>query len=125
MYQPGMGPTVKAHDPNHNVLFSQHNYGGFCDAGSEGSYLDTMHNAGLAVIIGEFGYYTTSTPSDQFYQCALANFAAAPSHGVGLLAWHGTMLDGFELTADRTAFYAHSNGSGLSDFGTRLWALAH
>ena len=80
---------------------------------------------GLAVIIGEFGYYTTSTPSDQFYQCALANFAVGPSHGVGLLAWHATMLYGFELTADGTAFYEHTNGSGLSNFGTRLWALAH
>ena len=129
VYASNMGPTVLAHDSVHNVLFSQHNYAGYCDSGSEGTYLDTMHGAGLAVIIGEYGYtYNgTSTAGDYAtnYACALANFAAAPSRGVGLLAWHGTHGDYYALRTGSPQGAPFYSTSALTDFGTHVWALTH
>lgn len=126
VYASNMGPTVLAHDSVHNVLFSQHNYAGYCNAASEGTYLDTMHGAGLAVILGEFGYTDdgSSTAGDYAsnYACALANFAAAPSRHVGLIAWHGTHGDHYALRSSSQPFYGTA---ALTDFGSRLWAVTH
>lgn len=126
VYASNMGPTVLAHDSLHNVLFSQHNYAGYCDSASEGTYLSTMHGAGLAVVIGEFGYTDdgSSTAGDYAtnYACALANFVAAPSKSVGLLAWHGTHGDHYALRSSSQPFYGTA---ALSDFGSRLWTLTH
>ena len=129
MYEPSMGPAVLA--GNDNILFSQHNYAGYTDPASEGAYLDAMHAAHLAVIIGEFGYGFDGVSSSAAgwttdHAAALANFTAAPPRGVGLLWWHGTMGDGYSLKDDGNAFYADGGPeANLSDGGKRLWALGH
>lgn len=121
-----MGPTVLAHDPDHAVLFSQHNYAGYCDAAGEGAYLDAMHRANLAVVIGEFGYTDDGSSTAGDYQhnhdCALANFAAAPARGVGLLAWNGTHGDHYALRTGSQPFYGTTS---LTDYGQRLWNVTH
>ena len=127
MYDPSMGPAVLA--GNTNVIFSQHNHAGYCDYESEGAYLDAMHAAGLAVIIGEFGFSIDGSSSGggyaANYSCALANFAAAPSRGVGLVWWHGTGRDLYSLKTDGGAFFEGEPGANLSYAGSLLWKLGH
>jgi mannan endo-1,4-beta-mannosidase len=56
--------TVAAADPDANTLFSIHMYGVYTTPSSITSYLDAFRSAGLPLIIGEFGYRSTSADVD-------------------------------------------------------------
>jgi hypothetical protein len=112
-----------------NVLFSQHEYGGVDDSIGAAAYWDNVHKAGLAMIVGEFGYRLSSANDPGAYRQNLngANsvFDIAPKKGVGMLWWHATHGDDYSLKADGSAFYEGGPSANLSPGGQRLWDAGH
>lgn len=110
---------------NTNVLFATHNYGGHDSIASMSAYVDAVRANGAALLVGEFGYRLPPNEDAWNKSAALANMAVYKSKGVGILVWHATHGDGYSLMANGGPFYEGSGGSGLSDLGTRFWALTH
>ena len=112
-----------------NVLFSHHEYGGVDDSIGAAKYWDNVHDAGLAMIVGEFGYKLApgDDPSGyaQHVRGADSVFDIAPSKGIGMLWWHATHGDGFSLKANGKAFYDGGPSANLSPGGQRLWDIGH
>lgn len=129
-YDPSMAPALAA---NHsNLILEQHNfgaYGMYTSAEKLTAYVEAVRAAGLTPLIGEFGYTIdkSSTAGDYRanHDAAQAVFDAAPALGLGALWWHATHGDNYALTADGKAFWAGRGGQGLSEAGSRLWALGH
>lgn len=114
-------PTVKAHDPLHNVVMSLHNYGGHPDNAELSGYFDQVRAAGCDIEVGEYGY-TVSSPDPANVAGAQASMAVAPGKSVSLIVWHGTHNDCFALRTDCGSFYGTA---ALSDLGQRVWNLTH
>ena len=74
--------SVLASDPLGNIVFSIHMYGVFNTAGKVDSYLSTFVNAGLPLIIGEFGDQHTDGDPDED-----AIMLYAQTYGIGYLGW--------------------------------------
>jgi hypothetical protein len=127
VYDARMGRALD--DGECNVVFSQHEYGGIDDNIGAASYWERVHDAHLAMIVGEFGYSIDGTSTAGSYAQNLnganAVFANAPAEGVGVLWWHATHGDGYSLKADGGAFYEGGPSAGLSAAGQRLWDLGH
>jgi len=69
-------------DPLKNVVFSIHMYGVFDTAAKVQAYVSYFVNAGLPLVIGEFGYQHTDGDPDED-----AILSTAQSNGIGYLGW--------------------------------------
>ncbi|KAB8163770.1 cellulase family glycosylhydrolase [Streptomyces sp. 3MP-14] len=69
-------------DPDRNTIFSVHMYGVYDTAGEIQSYLGSFVNAGLPIVVGEFGHYHSDGDPDED-----TILATAQSWGLGWLAW--------------------------------------
>ena len=74
--------TVAAADPDANTLFSIHMYGVYTTASSITSYLDAFKAKGLPLIIGEFGYRSSSADVD-----VATVMAEAVKRNIGYYGW--------------------------------------
>jgi mannan endo-1,4-beta-mannosidase len=74
--------TVAAADPDANTLFSIHMYGVYTTASSITTYLDAFKAAGLPLIIGEFGYRSSSADVDD-----ATVMAEAVKRNIGYYGW--------------------------------------
>jgi mannan endo-1,4-beta-mannosidase len=69
-------------DPLRNTVFSVHMYGVFETAASIQNYLSHFVNAGLPLVIGEFGHLHTDGDPDED-----TILSSAESNGIGYLGW--------------------------------------
>ncbi|WP_327003833.1 glycoside hydrolase family 5 protein [Dactylosporangium sp. NBC_01737] len=74
--------SVLAADPLHNTVFSVHMYGVYDTAQEVYTYIDSYYNAGLPLIVGEFGHWHSDGPVDEDAIINHANY-----RGIGWLAW--------------------------------------
>ncbi|MBK7861322.1 MAG: cellulase family glycosylhydrolase [Archangiaceae bacterium] len=128
VYDPTMGPVVATDQCN--VVFALHAYGGLGGSPEHVTYFDAVRKAGLAMLIGEFGYTLTNTANPGAYvlnvKGATAAFEVAAAKGIGMLFWHATHGDGYSLKASGASFYGDGAPSAnLSAPGQRLWDLGH
>jgi mannan endo-1,4-beta-mannosidase len=73
---------VFAADPAGNTVFSIHMYGVFSQASTIRAYLDAFEDAGLPLVIGEFGHDHSDGDPDED-----AILAEAEARGLGYLGW--------------------------------------
>lgn len=109
---------VQASDPYHNCLFSIHMY---CEWSVNGNSTITTHlpavkNAGIPVIVGEFGYqHSEGTGTCDIDEVAIINTANA--NGIGWLAWswkgNGGGVEYLDLSTDWA-------GTALSPWGNTV-----
>lgn len=74
--------SVLASDPQHNTVFSIHMYGVYNTAAKINAYFDAFRNAGLPLLVGEFGHMHTDGDPDEN-----TIFAQAQARGLGYLGW--------------------------------------
>jgi mannan endo-1,4-beta-mannosidase len=74
--------SVLASDPLGNIVFSIHMYGVFNTAAKVDNYISAFVNAGLPLVIGEFGDQHTDGDPDE--DAIMAN---AVAYGIGYLGW--------------------------------------
>jgi cellulase (glycosyl hydrolase family 5)/S-layer family protein len=74
--------SVFASDPNRNTVFSIHMYGVFESADYINNYLLSFVNAGLPLVIGEFGHLHSDGDPDED-----AILSLAQTYGIGYLGW--------------------------------------
>ena len=129
-YEPMMAPEIAKRYGN--VILEQHNYGAYglySTPEKFGAYIETVRNAGLSPLVGEFGYTVSKDKSpevyDVNYESAQTVFAIAAERAVGALWWHATHGDNYSLTASGAAFWSSIDGTRLSDGGGRLWQFGH
>ena len=129
-YEPMMAPEIAKRYGN--VILEQHNYGAYglySTPEKFGAYTETVRNAGLTPLVGEFGYTVTRDKSpdvyDANYESAQTVLAIGAERDVGALWWHATHGDNYSLTASGAAFWSSTDGSRLSDGGGRLWQFGH
>jgi mannan endo-1,4-beta-mannosidase len=118
------GDEVLAADPQHNVVFSQHLYGYWKDAGSseanawgDGAPYDIaqafskLRDTGLAIIIGEFAW----DPTDEVTYTTKPAMKLMKDYGFGWVAWC------FNLSAtnvyDMVKADRYDSDADLTDFG--------
>ena len=77
-----MQPASLLQDPLRNTVFSIHMYGVFETAASIQNYLSHFVNAGLPLVIGEFGHLHTDGDPDED-----TILASAQAYGIGYLGW--------------------------------------
>lgn len=126
IYDPTMGPVIKANQCN--VLFSLHDYGGYGARADMSTYLNNVKNAGLPLIVGEFGEYYDgrsdgNSTGQQYRDASNAVFTYGPQRGVGVLYWHGTHGDDYSLKNNGGAFYDGGPSANLSWAGQKLWSI--
>jgi mannan endo-1,4-beta-mannosidase len=76
------GKELLAADPEHNLLFSVHMYGGAGNTERIKPYIDGVINQGLALCIGEFGWYHSDGDVDEDQILSYCR-----EKNVGWLAW--------------------------------------
>ena len=76
------GAALLDDDPDRNTIFSVHMYGAFDTPAKVESYVSQFVNAGLPLIIGEFGWNHSNGDPDED-----AIMAAAQRCGIGYVAW--------------------------------------
>jgi mannan endo-1,4-beta-mannosidase len=69
-------------DPLKNTVFSIHMYGVFDTAAKVQNYVSTFVNAGLPLVIGEFGHFHTDGDPDED-----TILSTAQGYGIGYLGW--------------------------------------
>jgi mannan endo-1,4-beta-mannosidase len=74
--------SVLSSDSQRNTMFSVHMYGVYDTAQEVYAYIDSYHNAGLPLIVGEFGHWHSDGAVDEDAIVNHANY-----RGVGWLAW--------------------------------------
>lgn len=117
------GAEVLAADPDRNVLFSVHMYARWNDAETIGPALDAARAAGLALIVGEFGWDFNAGINNLFCRVdAPRLLAETEARGVGWLAWSwfGNNAENawLDLTDDGTL-------ATLTDWGATIVEGAH
>jgi mannan endo-1,4-beta-mannosidase len=78
----GNAPAVFANDPLRNVVFSVHMYGVYGTAAKVTDYYDAFRDAGLPLVVGEFGWKHTDGGVD-----ADTVMSEAQARGIGYLGW--------------------------------------
>lgn len=82
------GAALLAGDPEHNLLFDLHMYGLWNGEGRPAEALDAAADAGLPLLIGEFGYDYAEGQNNLLCRVdAPGLLAAAADRAVGWLAW--------------------------------------
>ena len=126
LYDPVIGLTFTM--DYGNVLFSQHNYGGYAKYHTEPrvrAYIERMQSSNLPLIYGEVGYPTVPAHAntgsfDQERGAALSTYTAALDYGVGVLWWASNFNDSYKLV-DRqqgmSAVNEFAEGVVLSEAG--------
>ncbi len=114
-------PAVLRSDPHRNVVFSVHMYGVY-DTGEEvRAYVDSFHERGLPLIVGEFGHDHSDGPVDED-----AIFEHTARRRTGWLAWSWSgnsggveyldMVEGFD--ASRRTWWGERVVSGPHGWST-------
>lgn len=121
-------------DPQKNVIFDQHIYGGWANGGGQSwqtdlkTGFDALKNLGLVVTIGEFGPGRDIGPSPTDMD-PLTIVAEAEKRNFGWLAWawddnnlpNAKADDNwFSLTYDPSVGYASANADDLTIFGKQI-----
>ena len=95
-------------------------------------YIDRVHDAGHALLIGEIGGgYSAECCDEPQSLGAQAAMRVAPGRGVGLLAWHGQSVDQYRLVErDAEAVTPdmvddRHDPTNLTWFGELFWELTH
>jgi hypothetical protein len=126
LYDPSMGPALA--NGRCNVLFGMHAYGGIGGTDAHNAYFSAVHNANLALVVGEAGYTTNGTSTAGDYPSNVngyqASIAAGRTHGVGVLAWHATHNDAYSLKNSRGPFWESGASGNLSPMGQAFWNLS-
>ncbi|MDG6106932.1 glycoside hydrolase family 5 protein [Dactylosporangium aurantiacum] len=78
----GNAASVLDSDPRHNVVFSVHMYGVYGTASKVTDYFDAFRDAGLPLVVGEFGWKHTDGDVDED-----TIMREARSRGIGYLGW--------------------------------------
>ncbi len=123
------GQEVLAADPVGNVLFGVHIYHQWGKSNYPQlltDYVDAVHNNGLALYIGEAGWYTNKEHDDPgiaFHRIFDQNIVLGK--GVGLTAWHLQPGDGMALTTQGTFSRNNDayNPTNLTWMGERMWNI--
>jgi mannan endo-1,4-beta-mannosidase len=96
---------LQSYDPRHNLLFSVHMY---CEWGTSGSSsinsgLPSIKNAGIPIIVGEFGYQHSEGSGTCDIDESLI-LSTCQSNGIGWLAWswkgNGSPVQYLDLSYD-------------------------
>lgn len=93
-------------------------------------YIDRVHDAGLALMIGEIGgdFDPCCKPNALGSQSA---FRVAPERGIGFLMWHGQAIDGHKLVyvgkreSEPSDLDDPNNPTNLTWLGELFWDLTH
>lgn len=105
--------SVFASDPDANTLFSIHMYGVFDTAVEIQNYLDTFVNAGLPIIVGEFGHnHSDGNPDEDTI------LAYTETLGLGYLGWSWSGNGGGVEYLDMVINFDPNN---MSTWGDRLF----
>lgn len=78
----GGAASVLNSDPRHNIVFSVHMYGVYGTAQKVTDYYDAFRDAGLPLVVGEFGWKHTDGDVDED-----TIMREARSRGIGYLGW--------------------------------------
>ncbi|AXG81675.1 cellulase family glycosylhydrolase [Streptomyces paludis] len=109
--------SVFAADPDRNTMFSIHMYGVFNTAAKVSAYLNTFVNAGLPILVGEFGDMHSDGDPDED-----AIMATTQSLRLGYLGWSWSgNSGGVEYLDMATGF----NPNALSSWGQRIFKGAN
>lgn len=111
-------------DPQNNLVFSVHLYDQW-EYGEEkmNDYFDRAHEAGIPLIIGEYGAKTDGT----FEDTVTSAIEVASNRDIGMFAWAWAGQDDFDLTTSgngggqHTEYNADGNATNLSWFGEQVW----
>lgn len=103
---------VLASDENGNTVFSIHMYGVYEDATDIENYISTFVNAGLPIVVGEFGHLHSDGDPDED-----AILSVAEEHGIGYLGWSWSGNSGVGYLDLVTDF----NPNKLTPWGKRLF----
>jgi mannan endo-1,4-beta-mannosidase len=119
-----------------NIVFSFHVYDQWGVPRSDedrdarmADYIDRVHRAGLALVIGEVGGAWKECCEKEALAAQTA-YRVAPPRGVGILAWHGQAVDQHKLI-DREPptspdqIDSPTDPTNLTWMGQLLWDLAH
>ncbi len=131
------GQDIMEAGGNCNVMFSFHVYSEWkYGAAIMSSYIDDVHDAGMALMIGEVGRTEDtgfvadsfgSSMQDHFTSVAAA-YDVAPGKGVGIIGWHGAGSDALKLVTpsnglDQAYWAKNAAGSNLTTWGQMHWNL--
>jgi mannan endo-1,4-beta-mannosidase len=110
---------LEEHDPEHNVLFSVHMY---CEWGAGGGSsiatgLPAIKNAGIPIIVGEFGYQHTNGNGGTCDINETLILSTAEENGIGWLAWSWKGNGGDVTFLDLSSDWA---GNNLSTWGNTI-----
>lgn len=117
------GMELVNYDPQHNIIFDLHAYNNWFDGGQAGmeARIDSVLNAGLQMIFGEFG---SGTPAGFYDVTPFLN--ATQSRQVGALAWSWNYGDGSAVvesdgSTPRDTWENYNFGTKVKNFlsGTR------
>ncbi|CAG0935330.1 mannan endo-1,4-beta-mannosidase [Thermoflexales bacterium] len=104
-------------DPNQNTILSIHMYGVFDTASEITSYLATFVNAGLPLVIGEFGnMHSDGNPDEDTIM------AQAQANGIGYMGWSWSGNGGGVEYLDMVTNF---DPNQVTSWGTRLIAGAN
>jgi mannan endo-1,4-beta-mannosidase len=106
-------PAVLASDPQHNTVFSVHMYGVYGTADKVVTYLDAFTRAGLALVVGEFGWKHTD---GDVAEDAIMHEAQA--RGLGYLGWSWSGNSGGVEYLDMAAGF---DPARLTEWGARIF----
>ena len=109
--------SVFAADTQHNTIFSIHMYGVFDTAAEITSYVSTFVNAGLPLVIGEFGFnHSDGNPDEDTIM------ATAQSQGIGYMAWSWSGNGGRVRYLDMVSSF---DPNSPTSWGTRVFTGAN
>ena len=123
------GKEILDADPKGNVIFSFHVY---YQMGLSNDvmvkYVDAVQNQGLALMIGEAGWYANKESSEEAtaYKRIFSNNIITEK-GVGMLVWHLQPGDGMALVDEGTFSKINDpvNPTNLTWMGEPFWDLMH
>jgi hypothetical protein len=123
------GQEVFNADPIGNTVFSfhaYHNWGKTANPNLISEYVDAVHAKGLAIHIGEAGWYVngeTAEPGVAFHR--IFDQDLVMGKGIGVLSWHLQPGDGMALVHEGTFSRINhpENPTNLTWSGKRFWEI--
>jgi mannan endo-1,4-beta-mannosidase len=105
--------TVFNADPDRNTVFSIHMYGVYDTAAEINAYFDAFRNAGLPLVVGEFGHnHSDGNPDEDTIM------AQAQARGLGYLGWSWSGNGGGVEYLDMVTNF---NPAQLTSWGQRIF----